>query len=108
MSFPVWKGNLRFGAEVSNIHRTDRYSGDADYIADNDVKIDETTSALFAETDQTFGPISAGALFLCKRRGDGPDQQHRRQQKRRRPAREHRNVFHDGFLLFSTISFSLV
>lgn len=60
VSFPVWKGNLRFGAEVSNIHRTDRYSGDADYIADNDVKIDETTSALFAETDQTFGPISAG------------------------------------------------
>ena len=49
-----------------------------------------------------------GALFLCKRRGDGPDQQHRRQQKRRRPAREHRNVFQDGFLLFSTISFSLV
>lgn len=59
-SFPVWKGNLRFGAEVSNIHRTDRYSGDADYIADNDVKIDETTSALFAETEQTFGPVSVG------------------------------------------------
>lgn len=60
VSFPVWKGNLRFGAEVSNIHRTDRYSGDADYIADNDVKIDETTSALFAETEQTFGPVSVG------------------------------------------------
>lgn len=60
VSFPVWKGNLRFGAEVSNIHRTDRYSGDADYITDNDVKIDETTSALFAETEQTIGQVSAG------------------------------------------------
>lgn len=60
VSFPVWKGNLRFGAEVSNIHRTDRYSGDADYIADNDVKIDETTSALFAETEQTIGLVSVG------------------------------------------------
>lgn len=58
-AFPVWKGDLKFGAEVIGIHRTDRYSGNADYITDSDIKIDETTTALFAETEQTFGAISA-------------------------------------------------
>lgn len=58
-SLPVWKGSLRFGTEISNIHRSDRYSGNADYITENDIKISETTSALFAETMQTFGTVSA-------------------------------------------------
>ena len=57
--FPIWKGDLQFGAEVTGIHRTDRYSGDAYYITDSDIKINETTTALFAETEQTFGTISA-------------------------------------------------
>lgn len=60
-SFPVWKGDVRFGSEVSNIRRTDRYDGDAAYIIDNDIKISETTTALFAETEQTFGSVSASA-----------------------------------------------
>ena len=56
----LWKGELRFGTEINNIHRTDKYTGNADFISDSDIKIDETTSALFAETDQTFGIVSAG------------------------------------------------
>lgn len=58
-NLPVWKGNFRFGTEVSDIFRTDRYTGNADYISDNDIKITEITSALFAETEQSFGPVSA-------------------------------------------------
>lgn len=60
-SFPAWKGNIRFGTEISNISRTDRYSGNADFINDNDIQISETTTALFAETEQTFGAVTAGA-----------------------------------------------
>lgn len=59
VSLPVWKGSFRFGTEVSDIFRTDRYTGNADYISDNDIKITEITSALFAETEQSFGPVSA-------------------------------------------------
>lgn len=60
-SFPVWKGDVRFGTEITNIHRTDKYSGNADFISDNDIKISETTTALFAETEQTFGVVTASA-----------------------------------------------
>ncbi|MDE7081981.1 MAG: TonB-dependent receptor [Muribaculaceae bacterium] len=58
-AFPIRKGDLKFGAEVTGIHRTDRYSGDAEYITDSDIKINETTTALFAETQQSFGSLSA-------------------------------------------------
>lgn len=57
-AFPVWKGNVRLGSEVSNIYRTDRYTGNANYITDSDMKTCETTTALFAETVQTFGSLS--------------------------------------------------
>ncbi|MDE5876098.1 MAG: outer membrane beta-barrel protein [Muribaculaceae bacterium] len=57
-SLPVWKGDFRFGTEVSNIHRTDVYNSDTDYITASDIKIKETTTALFAETSQTFGNLS--------------------------------------------------
>lgn len=60
-SFPVWKGDIRFGTEITNIHRTDKYSGNADFISDNDISISETTTALFAETEQTFGVVTASA-----------------------------------------------
>ncbi len=60
-SFPEWKGDIRFGTEISNIHRTDIYGGNADFISDNDIKISETTTALFAETEQTFGVVTASA-----------------------------------------------
>lgn len=60
-SFPVWKGELRLGSEVSDIYRKDLYLSDVDFIADNDTKIKETTSALFAEMSQTFGKLSVSA-----------------------------------------------
>lgn len=60
-SFPVLKGDIRFGTEITNIHRTDKYSGNADFISDNDISISETTTALFAETEQTFGVVTASA-----------------------------------------------
>ncbi|MGP1493570.1 MAG: outer membrane beta-barrel protein [Prevotella fusca] len=59
VSYPVWKGEMRIGTESSNIHRTDRYTGDAVYIASSDNRIEETTTALFAESSQTFGSLSA-------------------------------------------------
>lgn len=58
-SFPLWKGEMKFGVDVSNIYRTDKYSGNAEYIIDSDIKINETTSAVFAETEQTFGNFTA-------------------------------------------------
>lgn len=60
-SFPAWKGDVRFGTEITNIHRTDKYSGNTDFISDNDIRINETTTALFAETEQTFGVVTASA-----------------------------------------------
>lgn len=60
-SLPVWKGELRFGTEISDIYRKDIYLSDVDFITDNDTKIKETTSALFAEMLQTFGKLSVSA-----------------------------------------------
>ena len=57
-SLPVWKGELRFGTEISDIYRKDLYQSDVDFITDNDTEIKETTSALFAEMSQTFGKLS--------------------------------------------------
>lgn len=58
---PVWKGELRFGSEVSDIRRSDLYLADVDFISGNDTRIHETTVALFAETKQTFGRLTATA-----------------------------------------------
>ncbi len=60
-AFNVWKGELRFGSEISDIFRSDMYFSDADFITANDTKIKETTSALFAEMSQTFGRVSLTA-----------------------------------------------
>lgn len=60
-SCPVWKGTLRFGTEVSSILRRDIYHTDTELIAANDMKIRETTSALFAEISQTLGRLSVSA-----------------------------------------------
>lgn len=60
-SLPVWKGELRFGAEISDIYRKDLYISDVDFIADSDTKIKETTWALFAEMSQTFWKLSISA-----------------------------------------------
>lgn len=60
-SVPMWNGNLRFGTEVSNMFLQNVYYSDADFILDSDVKIQETTYALFAETTQTFERASVSA-----------------------------------------------
>lgn len=60
-SLPVGKGELRVGAEISDIFRKDQYLSDADFITDNDIKIKETTSALFAEISQNLGRMSVSA-----------------------------------------------
>lgn len=60
-SFPAWKGNIRFGSEISDIHRTDMYSSDADFISYNDTRINESTYALFAEAFQRFGVVELSA-----------------------------------------------
>lgn len=60
-SIPLLKGEVRFGTEISDISRRDSYISDADYITSANSKIKETTSAIFAESDQTFGKISITA-----------------------------------------------
>lgn len=60
-SFLAWKGNIRFGTEITDIYRIDKYSGNTDFISDNDIRINETTTALFAEAEQTFGVVTASA-----------------------------------------------
>lgn len=60
-ALPVWKGNLHFGAELSDILRKDLYLSDAEFISDNDTEIQETTTAIFAEMSQTFGIVSLTA-----------------------------------------------
>lgn len=60
-TFPAWKGDVRFGTEITDIFRKDLYKADVDFIDDNDTKIMETTSALFAEASQTFGKLSVTA-----------------------------------------------
>lgn len=60
-TFPLGKGEMRFGTEINNIFRKDLYLSDADFIADNGTKINETTYAFFAETSQAFGRMSVSA-----------------------------------------------
>lgn len=60
LSFPVWRGDIRFGTEVNSIRRSDRYSGNADFILGNDNHIDETTTALFMEVGQKWGSVAVG------------------------------------------------
>lgn len=61
VAYSIFKGDIRFGTEISNIHRKDIYDSHADFIEDNDVKIDETTYALFVDSRQTFGKVSLSA-----------------------------------------------
>lgn len=61
IAYSIFKGDIRFGTEISNIHRKDLYDSHADFIDDNDVKVVETTYALFAESRQVFGTISLSA-----------------------------------------------
>lgn len=60
-SRPLWRGDIRFGGEVTDIDRKDLYLSDVDFIEDNDTRIHETTYALFAESSQSFGKITASA-----------------------------------------------
>lgn len=58
---PALKGEVRFGTEISDICRKELNMSDVDFIADNDTKVKETTSAIFAEILQTFGKLSVSA-----------------------------------------------
>lgn len=60
-SLSIWKGELSFGAEISDVLRRDLYLANVDFITENDTKIKETTSALFAEMSQTFGKLAVSA-----------------------------------------------
>lgn len=60
-SHPLWRGDVRFGAEAVDIARRDIYSSDADFIDDNDTHIRETTVAVFAESSQSFGKVMLSA-----------------------------------------------
>ena len=57
VAYSIFKGDIRFGVEISNINRKDLYDSHADFIEDNDVKVAETTYALFVESRQVFGKI---------------------------------------------------
>lgn len=61
VAYSIFKGDIRFGVEISNIHRKDIYDSHADFIEDNNVEIDETTYALFVDSRQTFGRVSLSA-----------------------------------------------
>lgn len=61
VAYSIFKGDIRFGTEISNIHRRDLYISHADFIEDNDVRISETTYALFVDSRQTFGKVSLSA-----------------------------------------------
>ena len=61
-SYPVWQGNLSVGGEYSNNHRTDAYSftaSDAVPVKATDTKIDESSTAAFAEFGRAFGKVYA-------------------------------------------------
>lgn len=60
-TYPVWKGQLAFGAEWSFLHRTDEYESGVEYINDFHSKIKETNGAGFAEIRQTLGKINVSA-----------------------------------------------
>lgn len=57
-TYPVWKGEMQFGSEVSDIRRNDIYLTDIDIIADKFTKIKETTCALFVQLSQSIGKAS--------------------------------------------------
>lgn len=60
-SFPMWKGDMRFGTEVIDVRRHEVYGADVDFISGNDTRIEETTGALFAESTQNLGKLSVSA-----------------------------------------------
>lgn len=60
-SRPVWKGRLNFGAETSDIDRTDRYNSGSPFITPSDTHVNETIVAAFADISQQFGPVNLSA-----------------------------------------------
>lgn len=68
LTYPLWKGNLSFGGEYSNTHRTDNYSytatdgqgtGISLPVNTSDSKINESATAGFIEYGHQFGKLFA-------------------------------------------------
>ena len=60
--YPVWKGNLSLGGEYCYTHRKDAYdftATDAVPVKTTDTKINEESSAVFAEYGRQFGKVFA-------------------------------------------------
>lgn len=58
VSYPLLKGNINFGAEIIDTHRSDNFSNIEHYLNNNSLTIDETTSAGYAELVQQLGRTS--------------------------------------------------
>ena len=58
VSYPLLKGNINFGAEIIDTHRADDFSNTEQYLHNNSLTIDETTSAGYAELVQQLGRTS--------------------------------------------------
>jgi hypothetical protein len=57
--YPVWKGKLELGAEVSTVRRTDDFLNPERIIGSSNTETKETSGALFAELTQQFGKLTA-------------------------------------------------
>ncbi|MGN0213489.1 MAG: outer membrane beta-barrel protein [Muribaculaceae bacterium] len=58
VSHPLLKGNINFGAEIIHSHRADDFSNIEQYLNNNSLTIDETTSAGYAQLVQQLGRTS--------------------------------------------------
>ncbi len=61
VSYPLLKGNINFGAEIIDTHRSDDFSNTEQYLHNNSLTIDETTSAAYVELVQQLGKASLQA-----------------------------------------------
>ena len=61
VSHPLLKGNINFGAEIIDTHRADDFSNTEQYLHNNSLTIDETTSAAYVELVQQLGKASLQA-----------------------------------------------
>lgn len=65
LTHPLWKGELKTGADYTFIRRNDNFLNRQHILPDTDSRIDESKSAVFAEYSLTLGKISllAGLRF---------------------------------------------
>ena len=66
LAYPVWKGDVSAGTEMTFVNRHNTYSIDKSFIADTDADIDENNIAAFAEYECDFdkaGTASVGMRY---------------------------------------------